>query len=461
MRVAFVSLNREVLPDAVIPLGLLYVAASTPRRHEQVVWDLCFEPEPAAHLTSLCASWRPDVVAMGLRNIQNSDYSNVSANLDYYRRMVDAARAGAEGAVVVLGGAGFSVEPAGILASVGADFGLSGEGEATFPLLLEALESTAAGRGTLDGVPNLLYRNGDTVVQTNVTAPFVALDDIAWPDRRLIDPRYVSGFAIDSVQTKRGCPLECEYCTYPIIEGRSIRKRDPVKVVDELLAAREGNPQMRHVFIVDSVFNLPPSHAKAICREMTGRGFDLPWTCYVNPLGFDDELAELMVAAGCAGIEIGSDSGVDRVLLDLRKGFSTKDIRRAHDICVRAGLPDCHTFLVGTRGETMADVHATLDFVVDLDPFAAILMPWTDDVEALDPALATERRALRAQVLEVLATRGAEFPKWIIPALKVNFDPRLFRWLRATGQAGPLWQGIRRAEGTRRDQLRAALASSP
>ena len=48
MQIAFISANREKMPDAVIPLGLLHVMAATPARHEKLFWDLCFEADPIA-----------------------------------------------------------------------------------------------------------------------------------------------------------------------------------------------------------------------------------------------------------------------------------------------------------------------------------------------------------------------------------------------------------------------------
>ena len=163
---------------------------------------------------------------------------------------------------------------------------------------------------------------------------------------------------------------------------------------------------------VDSVFNLPKSHAKNVYRELIARRWNTPWTCYANPLGFDREMAELAGAAGCAGMEIGSDSGCDEVLKRLRKGFIVNQIRELHELCASTGLRDCHTFILGTRGETLGDVHRTLDFIVDLDPFSAILMIW---VERL---------------------------------LGISLDKRLFRRLRRAGLHGSLWQHIRGPSAT-------------
>jgi radical SAM superfamily enzyme YgiQ (UPF0313 family) len=269
------------------------------------------------------------------------------------------------------------------------------------------------------------------------------MDTLRPPDRSQLDPRYDERFGIESIQTKRGCPLRCDYCTYPIIEGRVGRKRAPERVVDEILSL-EARPDVRHFFMVDSVFNLPKAHAKSVCREMIERGVTLPWTCYANPLGFDAELAGLMARAGCAGMEVGADGGSDAVLERLRKGFTTRQIRELHALAADAGVPDCHTFILGTPGESLDDVRRTLDFIVDLDPFSVILMVWSDDAEAVEPALATGRAQLREQIHELLEQRKGDFPWWSIPELGVNYDAKLFDMLRKRGHHGPLWQHVRK-----------------
>ena len=92
MRIAFVSGNRERLPDAVTPLGLLYVMASTPERHEKVLVDLCFEEDPKAALHAALTRLQPELVALGMRNIQNNDYGGMPDNLAYYADLIRVAR---------------------------------------------------------------------------------------------------------------------------------------------------------------------------------------------------------------------------------------------------------------------------------------------------------------------------------------------------------------------------------
>ena len=124
MRIAFISANRETMPDAVIPLGLLHVMAATAERHEKLFWDLCFEADPLATVTRNLREHRPDLVAIGLRNLQNMDYTSVTTNLDAYRALIQAVRTHSS-APIVLGGGGFSVAPQGLMEDLGADYGLS------------------------------------------------------------------------------------------------------------------------------------------------------------------------------------------------------------------------------------------------------------------------------------------------------------------------------------------------
>lgn len=441
VRIAFVSGNKEKLPDAVIPLGLLYIVASTPAQHEKIIIDLCFEPRPEEALESKLREFQPDLVALGMRNIQNNDYSGLQDNIAYYARLVAVVR-NVTPATVVLGGSGFSVMPRELMARLKPDYGVSGEGEGAFPRLVEALER---GEQCPDDVGCLHFFDGENLRSNPPEPSFLDMNEIRVPDRTLADARYYERYGIESIQTKRGCPLLCDYCTYPVIEGRVGRVREPAAVVDEMFQALEQRPEIRHFFIVDSVFNLPRTHAKNLCRELIRRDWGVPWTCYSNPLGFDAEFAELSRAAGCAGMEIGSDSGCDEVLTRLRKGFKVEDVRRLHEICVGAGLPDCHTFILGTSGETLDDVERTLDFIVELDPFSAVLMIWIDDYEALDPALREERIKLRSEIEQVLLERKDQYPHWAIPSLGVNFDRGLFRRLRRSGLHGPLWQHMRTA----------------
>jgi radical SAM superfamily enzyme YgiQ (UPF0313 family) len=151
-----------------------------------------------------------------------------------------------------------------------------------------------------------------------------------------------------------------------------------------------------------------------------------------------------MVRAGAVGMEIGSDSGCDDILDRLRKGFHTDKITRLARISKAHGLKDCHSFILGTTGETLEHVERTLDFVAGLDPFAAIMLVWVEDSEVLDARTELERRRFRDAVYERVRERATQQPRWVVPRLGIRFDPRTFDVLRRYGMRGPLWQHLDR-----------------
>ncbi len=440
MRIAFVSPNREQLPDPVVPLGLLYMMAVAGEQHEKTLIDLCFEDDPFATLGRELELARPDLVAIGMRNIQNADYTGTRTTLDYYDEVVRTVRAHGA-APVVMGGGGFSIIPGELVRRFGLDYGIAGEGETAFAQLVARL---AGGSRDAAGIAGVYGSDGEPVspVRPAGRRDFIDIRSNVRPDRRGLSPRYYEHSGIGSIQTKRGCALRCDYCTYPMIEGRVIRQRyaeDVAAEWDEMLRAA---PAIEHVFVVDAVFNLPPEHGRQVCRALVERGVRTRWTCYVNPIRFELDLAELMAQAGCVGVEIGSDSGTDAGLQRLNKGFTTEHIRRTSELCRRVGIKDCHTFVLGAQGETLDDVERSLDFIEALDPFSAILMAYKDDREAVDPELAARLGAFRDQVLERIVARARPHRRWAVPSTGLRFGARLFNALRRSGLRGPLWQHV-------------------
>ena len=131
----------------------------------------------------------------------------------------------ASAAPIVLGGAGFSILPGPILKYIGADMGIQGEGETIFPELLRRLQTGES----LDSLPGL-FRPGSCAPPRR---SFIKdLDSLPLPDPSVI-ARTLSG-AKDApvpIQTRRGCPMSCSYCSTPMIEGKSVRWRSPDAIV--------------------------------------------------------------------------------------------------------------------------------------------------------------------------------------------------------------------------------------
>jgi len=432
MRVLFVSANQEMLPQPVVPIGVLSVASAA-RSHGHVVAlaDLCFESDPHAYLTTALATFGPDIVAIGLRNLHGNEYSDDERTLAFYESLVRTVR-GASACPVVLGGSAFSLRPETLVRRLGADHGIVGEGERAFPWLLGELQAGRIAPGIL--------RSASVSAGRWFAVPDArhgSLDELPVAARDLIDPRYFRFNGVDSVQTKRGCAFACAYCDYPDLEGRLVRTRSPSAVADELASCAK-TPGVTHAFIVDSVFNVPRSHALEVCREVIARGAPLPWVCYASPVGLDAVLVGAMRAAGCVGVELGSDAGTEAGLERLRKPFGLEQIRRARELLSAHDIRDCHTFVLGAMDETVAEASETLRFVSELRPDAAVFIVFREDREQCTPSRARNREAL----LELLAREAPKHPGWSVPELRIRFGAKLTRYLERRGFRGPAWLAL-------------------
>jgi hypothetical protein len=421
-----VSANREQLPSLVMPIGVLSVAAATrdAGAHAIEVLDLCFEDDPFAALSAAIARVRPEAIGLGVRNLRDNGYTREEVLAEYHAALGRTIRAATD-APVILGGAAVTLKPRAMLERVGATHAVVGEGERAFPALLDALA-----RG----------ERPEAIVQ----AKPAALDDLPRPALTLADPRYAALEGTVPVQTKRGCPFHCAYCDYPDLEGRAVRMRAPAEVARDF--ARLADEGAAHVFIVDSVFNAPPAHARAICDALIAQGNRLPWSCYASPAGLDDALVAKMAAAGCVGVEIGTDAGTEAGLRRLRKPFDLAAVRRVRASFRAHGLADCHSFVLGAEGETPEEAMEALAFVEALDPDVAVFLVFAEDREARADAAAAHRAAL----LELLAREAPKRPGWIAPQLGVRFGPKVTRLVRQRGLRGPAWLHL--AEARRRDR---------
>jgi radical SAM superfamily enzyme YgiQ (UPF0313 family) len=460
MRVLLVSANREHLPDPIFPLGLGYIAAATQQAgHEVAVADLCFGRQPLRDLRQQIGTYQPDIVGLSIRNIDNAAYPLTVDYLDRHREVAAAIRDTTD-APLVLGGSGFSILPEAYLETLQGDWGIRGEGEQAFVALLEALEN---GRIT-GGIPGLLARrrgSGDDTGLMLAPERGPRWGDGLHPIRHLFDyPRYLRRGGTGNIQTKRGCVFKCNYCTYPLLEGKRFRARAAGDVVDEIEALL-GDYGPHPLFFVDSILNSPRGHIEGICEEILRRGLALRWSCYATPLKLDRQQAQLMARAGCEGLELGTDSVDDGQLKRLGKSFDAGTVRAANRHCLEAGLRVCHTVIFGAPGETKASVRTTCRALHAMQATAVVAMtgvrlyPGTPLAEqlieqgrvdreqiGLQPAFYVEP-AVAGFLPDYLQQQARAAGNWVLPGMEPPLLPVSQRLLRGLGVSGPLWRLLR------------------
>lgn len=446
LRLLLVSGNTEMFPMAVYPVALAQLAAAVTRAGYPVrQYDV--QVHGQGGLAGVLDSYAPDLVGVSIRNIDNVNSQAIRTYLDEYRDLVTLIR-GRTKARIVLGGSGFSLFPREILEFLGADFGVVGPGGEALCGLLEALE----GGRELSAVPGLIWPGG----ASPRTAPGNGLAAAPLHDPDIVAHYWHKGGVI-GIQTKRGCPRDCSYCTYPLIEGRSVQYYDPGVVVDEMERLHRDSG-VGYFFVCDSLFNLSPGHEIAFAREIMNRELAVSWGAFFAPVGIEREYLATLKKSGLCHMEFGTDSLSEKMLASYRKGFAVEDVLRASDLCDEQGIHAAHYIMFGGPGETLDSVRETVANAARLKrsvvfplagvrvyPGTAVYQTGLD--EGLDLKGANPFRpdfyvapGLDLSGIWRLIDEGKNGAvRWLLPATHAFYIPFVNR-LRERGYKGPLWE---------------------
>ncbi len=458
MKILLISVNRERMPFPVFPLGLAYIAmALREEGHQMEVMDLCFSQEISIDLNQTLHQFQPDLIGISLRNLDNLTYPASVSYLREVEEIVGICRR-VSSSRLVIGGSGYSLAPQELLRFLNVDFGIIGEGEEVFLQLVRGLERKSA----ISPSPHLLVKE----------KPFPHLIEgakvfpIRSPDRILFKThRYLEEGGMGNIQTKRGCPFSCIYCTYPLLEGKGIRLREIEEVAVEIHRLVEEG--IDYVYFVDDIFNYPPSFAEALCREIIRRKMDVKWSAFVHPGFFTENLLSLMKDAGCMGIEFGTDSGSSRMIENYKKSFTRADILQASKLCLKRRVNYCHYLLFGGPGEDENTVEESFQLMDQLDPTAVIAMlgiriyPGTE-MEQISLAQGIIPQgtnliyphfyispALKGRLNEIVKEKALSRKRWIVPGLEINITQNLMEQIRKFRIRGPLWELVGRMKRPR------------
>ena len=359
MRVLFISANTEHTNILPLPLGLNCVAVATRNAgHDVRLLDLMAEKDSKLTITEAIELFRPEVIGVSVRNIDNQNMDPPIFLLDQVKKVINDCRT-LSSVPIIIGGAGYSIFPESALEYLEADMGIQGEGEVAFPALLYWMQRGA----DLLGTPGLYLRGVGLQGERQYAR---VLDELPFPDERMWSRPSSDNddFGIP-IQTRRGCPMNCNYCSTADIEGRPIRKRSPEFVIENIV--RHVDAGYKRFYFVDNIFNMPLSYAKDLCRKIIKRKLGISWRCIFYPGIIDKELADLLVKAGCKEVSLGFESGSEQILRNMNKKFSLDSIRRTSDILRDIGIKRMGFLLLGGPGETKETVKQSLAFADSLD----------------------------------------------------------------------------------------------
>jgi radical SAM superfamily enzyme YgiQ (UPF0313 family) len=352
-KLLLVSANRYTNPYPVYPLGLSYLVTYLAGRlpdHEIRIFDFNLSTPEA--FAEYLADFRPDYVGLSLRNVDDVNFYSQESFISGYRSVVEIVRR-ASSCPLIIGGSAFSIYPEEMFRLFKPEYGIQGEGEES---LLRLITSMDDGRPDLS-IEGLVYQfeNG---IKVNGRGHFLKTPDLSF-DREILG-FYWDKAGMVNVQTKRGCPYRCIYCTYPLIEGHIVRTLDPGRIVHTLKTLYEQYG-IDYVFFTDSVFNISNNFNLELANLMIRSELKTRWGAYFSPHNLTLEQLELYKRAGLTHIEFGTESLSDTTLVHYGKHFDVEEAVRVSDDCNKAGIYFCHFMIIGGYGETEQTVDESFE----------------------------------------------------------------------------------------------------
>ncbi len=384
MRVLILSGSREIVHVMVPPIGEGYLASYLlSQGHEVMLIDLTLSNDFKKDVSKAIDGFNPQLIGISIRNIDSTTYPGnlffylpVKGVIQYIKQLVEPE------IPIILGGSGFSIFSEEILRDLNHDIGVVGDGEYVFAEILKRIKNDEDPRKIERGI---CFIDGNGIYHHKTPWRVENLDDLPIPARELMDnDEYLyamnkTGAVWGNIQTKRGCPRKCIYCSYRYIEGSTVRYRSPEKIADELDLI-VNNLGFKNVYFVDGVLNLNYQHLKEICQEIINRKIEVKWGANYDPNKEFIDLMPLMKESGATHLDTGFESLSEEILRSIKGNRTPDDAILTSKKCIDLEIEQLIHVIVGGPGETLETVRASFNQLESIENFRGEIWEGDNDV---------------------------------------------------------------------------------
>jgi radical SAM superfamily enzyme YgiQ (UPF0313 family) len=370
MKILLYNPDNGVTHNFMPHLWMFLLKSLTPPGHEVLLIDGNAKPMDEDQLVQFVKDQEIGLVGIGA----------MTRMIARAYRMADAIRA--VGIPVVMGGPHVTEVPDEALGKDGgkrhADAVALGEADETWPLIVED-----AANGRLKDIYAPLDETGKEKkpsLQDYPEIPWDKMDldqfDMIPKFARPLLNRYGSGWKsvhILPIESGRGCPYGCEFCTVTGFFGDSIRFRTNESVVQEMLRLKRfarANRQQVFVFFIDDNFAINIKRTKSLLRDIIAAGAELPWMAQISAnLLRDEELVDLIAASDGRWIFIGMESIDTANLKDVNKSFNKpNEYAGVLDRLAKRNIYAITSFIVGLDNDTPGVADRTIEQIKTWPP---------------------------------------------------------------------------------------------
>lgn len=349
--------------EKLIPMGLAHIGAICEKEGCDVkVIDDYLLDLPYEKLGKKISNISPDVIGVTIGSLV---YSEAVKTIQLCKKIVPNAK-------IIAGGPHPTVMPEQTLLDIPElDALVIGEGEET---VAEVIERFRRNRN-LENVKGACFKKGKKIIKNPPRLFIKNLDELPFPAWHLFPiekyPRktnFLSVAPVDNINSSRGCPFRCAFCSVKSIWGLTYRYFSPERSIEEMKYLIE-NYGAKGIYFREDNFTLNKRRVEELCKLMLKENLDIKWVCESRVDLITKDVAKLMKRAGCETIWFGTESGSQRVLDKvLCKGITLEQTKRAFKILDGVGIRRGASFMVGVPGETIKDMYKTIEFTKEIDP---------------------------------------------------------------------------------------------
>ena len=366
MRICFVLPHCRERPTELqyIYLGIAYLGSSlVSNGHTVRVIDSRIDQLPLNQILGKITSFRPKIVGF------SSSTCYLPSNLGLLKEI----KKNFPDMITVLGGSHVSALPKETLQmNPCIDIGVIGEGEQTFPELVDTIEKGKS----LYNVKGIIFRKSNQLVLTKKRDNIENLDALPMPARDLFDTGKYNSIAtlykkkpMTSIMTSRGCPYNCRFCSRTI-SGTRFRARSVKNVVDEIEILEKDRNRYKEIHIMDDNFSMDMLRSEKIFEEIYKRDINMQFA-FINGLRVDKvnkRLLSKIYKGGGYYISFGVESLDQGVLSNARKNINTKQISNAIKTARDIGFYVNVFLMSGLPGSTYLSDKRTVNMIAAMDP---------------------------------------------------------------------------------------------